>query len=83
MFDMFDWQKLGNSEEMKRLLVSITKEVKAHVSNPDSGLGLAMNALMSQLSDSNSQVMNEANLPFAERQVLTRLASTFFKELRG
>lgn len=80
MLDMFPWEKLSESREMKRILVSLTKEIKAETSKPDSGFGLALKALIKQVSDTNSTVMEEANLTFTERQVLARIAGALSKE---
>lgn len=83
MLDMFEWEKLGASDEMKRILGSISNEVKAHTKDPNSSLGLAINAAMQQLSDTNSTVMTEAQLSFVERQTLARICSAIFKEFRS
>lgn len=88
MFDLaalglpIDVSKFNNSPEFSRLLKSVHQNIKQEIANPDSSIGLALNALLYQLSTNDSQVLNEADLTFIERNTLTPIVGKLYSALK-
>lgn len=78
-----DVSKLKNSPEFERLLKSLLFNIKQDMKNPDSSIGLALNAAFVQLTEKDSIVMNEANFTFLERQLISRVVGQTYETLKG
>jgi len=78
-----DVNKLKNSPEFERLIRSLLTNIKQEMKNPDSSIGLALNATFVQLSEKGSIVMNEANFTFHERQLISMVVGKTYESLKA
>lgn len=78
----FDFKKLDNSPEFKRLIASLHSNIKLALKDPDSSIGLALNALFVQLSERSSIVMEEANFSTIERGIISMGANKLWSQLK-
>lgn len=78
-----DVKKLKDSPEFDRLIKSIMLNLTLELNNPDSSLGLALNALFFQLSERDSMLMNEANFSTIERSILSMSVGKIYEKVKG
>ena len=78
-----DLRKLENSEEAKRLLNSLRDNIRMTLADPDSSIGLTLNAIFVQLSEKGSMLMNEADFSMQERILITMFAGKLYTKLKG
>lgn len=78
----FDLKKLDSSPEAKRLIASLHNNIKLVMKDPDSSIGLALNAVFVQLTERDSIVMNEANFSTIERSIIAMGANKIWSQLK-
>lgn len=89
MFDLaamglpIDVAKFKDSPEFERLIKSVVQNIKSELNNPDSSIGLALNALFVQLTEKDSIVMNECDFTFMERNTLSPIVGKAYSSLKG
>ena len=78
-----DLRKFSESEEFKRLLSSVLNNARQEMKNPDSSIGLALNALFVQLTERNSIIMNEANFTATERMLISMTVNPVYEKAKA
>lgn len=77
-----DIRKLDNSPEAKRLMASLHHNIKEALKDPNSSIGLALNAILVQLTEKGSLVMEEANFTLQERVMISLFVNNLWSKLK-